>query len=208
MRCPNQVQGALEALASVDTVVVRRTPAEDAFGGFKYTITFTSDYNGGDIPALVASSAGLNGTAVATVCTDGANTGLCAGLGASTVTGNQVRSRAHLGICTLTVLGAAAALSHTECLPPEPDLMRVRVCVFGQLSGTFIITAGGVPTAALPYNITSTALQVALSALPAVGNVAVSRSGPDTQLGYVWSITYLALTGNVAEPGDLEALGA
>ena len=78
--------------------------------------------------------------------------------------------------------------------------MRVRVCVFGQLSGTFIITAGGVPTAALPYNITSAALQVALSALPAVGNVAVSRSGPDTQLGYVWSITYLALTGNVAEP--------
>lgn len=88
---PNQVQGALEALASVDTVVVRRTPAEDAFGGFKYTITFTSDYNGGNIPALVASSTGLNGTAVATVCADGANTGLCAGLGASTVTGNQVR---------------------------------------------------------------------------------------------------------------------
>ena len=78
--------------------------------------------------------------------------------------------------------------------------MHVRVCVFGQLSGTFIITAGGVPTAALPYNITSAALQAALSALPAVGNVAVSRSGPDTQLGYVWSITYLALTGNVAEP--------
>jgi hypothetical protein len=78
--------------------------------------------------------------------------------------------------------------------------MHVRVCVFGQLSGTFIITAGGVPTAALPFNITSAALQAALSALPAVGNVAVSRSGPDTQLGYVWSITYLALTGNVAEP--------
>lgn len=100
--------------------------------------------------------------------------------------------RAHLRFAlSLTVLSAFRLSLTYAC---------ARVCVFGQLSGTFIITAGGVPTAALPYNITSAALQAALSALPAVGNVAVSRSGPDTQLGYVWSITYLALTGNVAEP--------
>jgi hypothetical protein len=69
-----------------------------------------------------------------------------------------------------------------------------------QLSGTFIITAGGVPTSPLLFNITDAALQAALSALPAVGAVAVSRTGPNTQRGYVWSITYLAMTGNVPEP--------
>jgi hypothetical protein len=41
-------------------------------------------------------------------------------------------------------------------------------------------------------------MQAALSGLPAVGAVRVSRSGPTTQRGYVWTVTHTALAGNVA----------
>lgn len=58
-------------------------------------------------------------------------------------------------------------------------------------------------------------MAVALEALPNVGTVSVSRTGPDGQLGYSWKITFLDNpgsfppgSGNVADlTADIESLG-
>jgi hypothetical protein len=110
------VQAALEALDSIDTVNVRRSPAEDAFGAFVYTITFTSDYNGGDVPSLVAYSAGLNGTGVVSACADGLNTGGCVGHGPNTVTGNQVGMQLLRPRRSLHRTALVDRLSHASCV--------------------------------------------------------------------------------------------
>ena len=69
-----------------------------------------------------------------------------------------------------------------------------------QLGGSFTLTvttaltgALSATTAAIPYNADAPTLQAALLKLPNVpaGTIAVSRTGPDGQLGYSWTVTFL-----------------
>jgi len=64
-----EVASALEALSTIDSVDVYRTGPTDQ-GGYNWTVTFTSDYNAGDVPQLVSSYDDLTGSgAAATVTT-------------------------------------------------------------------------------------------------------------------------------------------
>jgi hypothetical protein len=54
-------------------------------------------------------------------------------------------------------------------------------------AGTFTVTYDGQTTSALAYNTTSTALQAALQALPAIGSGNVTVTGPSSQ---VYTITF------------------
>ena len=71
----------------------------------------------------------------------------------------------------------------------------------------------------IDFNAADTEMAVALEALPNVGTVSVSRTGPDGQLGYEWKITFLDNpgsfppgSGNVADLtadfSSLEGVGA
>jgi len=142
----NDVEVALEALPDIDTVAVVRT-GPDVYGGFRYTITFTSDMNAGNLPILVGEADGLEGTGNVTVCAKGSTLAPCTG---TSSTGNQI-------------------------------------------SGTFTITVGTKTTAAIPYNASAYQVQQALLSLNQT--VAVTRTGPDFQLGYSWTVSYTAAAG-------------
>lgn len=61
----------------------------------------------------------------------------------------------------------------------------------------------------IDFNAADTEMTVALEALPNVGTVSVSRTGPDGQLGYEWSITFLDNPGSFpAGSGDVALLTA
>ena len=64
-----------------------------------------------------------------------------------------------------------------------------------QLSGTYTLTLNGHTTAPVSFDVTDTQLKVALEALPNLGTVVVHRTGPDAQLGYSWTVTFLSNPG-------------
>ncbi|KAH9100136.1 hypothetical protein LEN26_016139, partial [Aphanomyces euteiches] len=66
-----------------------------------------------------------------------------------------------------------------------------------QLSGTFTLSFNGNPTGPLSFQATDVAVQTALQALPGIGNIKVLRQGPDYQLGYTWTVSFLTLKGPV-----------
>ncbi|CAM9541561.1 unnamed protein product, partial [Phaeothamnion confervicola] len=75
------------------------------------------------------------------------------------------------------------------------------------LDGTFTLTLRGWTTAPIDHDASDTAVKAALEALPNVGTVAVTRTGPDGQRGYAWSITFLSNPGYFPSgAGDVSAL--
>ena len=78
---------ALEGLPSIDEVDVRGEFAEH--GGSWFAVTFTSDLNSGDLPAIVADGTMLTGKgADVVVCVDGDRSGVCSG--AESVAGSRL----------------------------------------------------------------------------------------------------------------------
>ena len=61
------------------------------------------------------------------------------------------------------------------------------------LSGNFILDS----STSIPYNADETTLKTKLEAMTAKGSVAVSRTGPNGQNGYTWSVTFLTIEGDV-----------
>lgn len=60
---------------------------------------------------------------------------------------------------------------------------------------------------AIDFNAADTEVVTALEALPNIGSVAVTRQGPDGQLGYSWSITFVENPGYFpAGSGDVALL--
>jgi NAD(P)-dependent dehydrogenase (short-subunit alcohol dehydrogenase family) len=55
-------------------------------------------------------------------------------------------------------------------------------------------------TAAINYNATAASVQSALQSLPTIGSLAVSRTGPTSNDGYAWQVTFLS------NPGDIPLL--
>lgn len=63
-----------------------------------------------------------------------------------------------------------------------------------QISGSFNLSFGaGTTSARIAYNSTAADLTRSLESLPEIpqGTIAVSRSGPDLQRGYTWTISFL-----------------
>lgn len=64
-----------------------------------------------------------------------------------------------------------------------------------------------VPTQDIDFNAADTEVAAALEALPNIGSVDVTRKGPDGQLGYSWSITFVDNPGYFpAGSGDVSLL--
>jgi hypothetical protein len=144
-----EVASALEALSTVDSVDVFRAGPTDQ-GGYNWTVTFTSDYNGGNVPELTA------------VYRD---------------------------------LGGAGAAAQVATLRDGNELS-------GSFNVSFSDPVGvGFPAlATVPAGATPSELKAALEAV-GTGEVSVHRNGPDFELGYTWTVSFLE------HPGDLPLIG-
>jgi hypothetical protein len=71
-----------------------------------------------------------------------------------------------------------------------------------EISGSFRIAYNGEVTGPLSYDATPSQIQTALSAFSQLGVVEVSRTGPNVQRGYSWSITFV----DNMNSGDLPAI--
>ena len=70
------------------------------------------------------------------------------------------------------------------------------------IGGTFMLAFEGQQSSPIPYDATDAQMQAALQGLSNIDTVEVLRSGPDAQLGYVWTVTFTS----DAEPGPLPLL--
>jgi hypothetical protein len=67
------------------------------------------------------------------------------------------------------------------------------------IGGSFTLTFDGATTAAIATDASENDMRLALEALPGIATVAVSRSSPDFQLGYTWTVEFTSSmnSGNV-----------
>ncbi|CAM9580207.1 unnamed protein product, partial [Sphacelaria rigidula] len=107
----------------------------------------------------------------------------------------------------LTGNGAGVSI-YTDGTESSADRRGADASISGnQLSGTFTITLRGWETEAIDFNAADTEVVTALEALPNIGSVTVTRQGPDGQLGYSWSITFVENPGYFpAGSGDVSLL--
>ncbi|RHY58541.1 hypothetical protein DYB30_007255, partial [Aphanomyces astaci] len=101
---------------------------------------------------------------------------------------------------TLTTASSTAAVVNWILVTPGTST---------PLSGTFQLSYLGYSTTSLAFNEGASSVQSALNLLPSVGNVVVTRSVADPNMGYSWSITFLPnpAKANVQQRGDFQPLG-
>ena len=89
----------------------------------------------------------------------------------------------------------------SSSLTPVPTAVAaVSTAVEGNIiGGSYRLQFSGETTASLDYDAGSNDVRVALEALSSVGTVVVTRTGPDYQNGFVWTVTFTSPvnTGNV-----------
>ena len=172
------MQSALQALVAIDVVQVSRT-GPDVQNGYSWTVTFVSDVNAGDVPNLVLNPSGLTtsvpNTLNTTVCADGvlAPAGSPCVIPGSSTRGNQLS-----GTFSMFILSAPDGMPQ---LPYNYHVFQTNTTVTG-----------------IPYNATEAQLTslIQSQASSVAGSVAVTRSGPDPQRGYTWTITFTSAAGN------------
>jgi hypothetical protein len=69
--------------------------------------------------------------------------------------------------------------------------MNVSSIAGNQLGGMFQVSFNGKPSASIPFDASAAAFQQALTGIGA-GGFAVTRTGPDGQLGYSWTVSFLS----------------
>ncbi|GLE03445.1 hypothetical protein PINS_up012347 [Pythium insidiosum] len=73
--------------------------------------------------------------------------------------------------------------------------------------GAFSLRLGGYATAPIAFDASDTTVKRTLEALPNVGTVTVTRTGPSLRDEYVWSVTFVANPGQFpVGAGDMDAL--
>ncbi|KAJ0394774.1 hypothetical protein ATCC90586_000434 [Pythium insidiosum] len=73
--------------------------------------------------------------------------------------------------------------------------------------GSFSLRLGGYATAPISFDASDTTVKRSLEALPNVGTVTVTRTGPSLKDEYVWSVTFVANPGQFpVGAGDVDAL--
>jgi len=175
---PDEVKSALEALIEVDVVQVKRT-GPDVQNGYSWSITFVSDANTGDVPSLTINSSGLytsNPSTFSTfICTDGS---LLPGGSPCATVGSSVKGNWLSGTFSLAFTG-----------PPD------------RMPQALSVSASSATVTNIPYNASEAQLKSLIEAQAgsAIGTVSVTRSGPDPQRGYTWTITYTSALGDVPE---------
>lgn len=141
----SEVRQALEALNTVGEVVVERSAIDNQMG-YRWTVTFISSQNSGNVAPLAPDYSAL-------LVTNPTGTVL---MNVSSIDGNQ--------------LGGSFTL----------DFQR------GVLSQT---------SAPIAFDASASAFKAALEAMGSniipPGTISVARTGPDEQLGYSWTVTFL-----------------
>jgi hypothetical protein len=154
----NDVRLALEALSSIESVVVTRSSVTFQHG-YSWTVEFNGDMNDGNVNTLIPDYSGLTITS--------AQEGATAFINVTSRDGNEVG-----GDFVLT-------LDHG-----------------GQVESTDPIA----------FDATAEAFKEALESMPnniiPPGTIAVSRTGPDGERGYSWTVTFLSDYARTFE-GDL-----
>ena len=76
-----------------------------------------------------------------------------------------------------------------------------------EVSGTFVLDYRGYQTDPIDSDASNTQVQIRLEALPNIGTVRVTRTGPSPQKEYVWSVTFLSMPGSFPDgTGDIAVL--
>jgi len=165
-----ELQASLEALPTVGELAVTRS-GPDAQTGYVWAVTFMSDFNTGDVPAIAGNKAGLTpvkpGSAYLTVCTDGNSVGVCDG---SSVKGNELGGSFDLDFGGNIASGISYDASPTE--------MKTKLQA---LTGINLITV----TRGIAFKQDN------------MGRLVSSDDGPDPQLGYSWVISFTETEGDV-----------
>ncbi|KDO30965.1 hypothetical protein SPRG_04153 [Saprolegnia parasitica CBS 223.65] len=209
---PNQVETITTSAQDIDAVQVVTTtatpvqevqvittsaaPGQTLGGGFTLQLDTTSSGGSIQLSGVIGYTAGETGdrSCVKEIL------GAMANIGATGITG-VTRSVAdaqggyswsvtfaaamgnvpQLSVASSALIGAGADVKVTT--PTQGNVIA---------DGYFTLTFGGSTTANIAYNAAAAAVQTALQALPTVDTVSVTRSGPDNQQGYAWSITFLS----------------
>ncbi|KAF0700134.1 Aste57867_9322 [Aphanomyces stellatus] len=107
-----------------------------------------------------------------------------------------------------TLVFNAANLATKYSATAVANWMLVTPGTSTSLGGTFQLSYLGYTTTSLAYNEVPANVQSALNVLPSIAAVAVTRSGPDPNQGYSWSITFLPNPSkpNAQQRGNFEPL--
>lgn len=89
-------------------------------------------------------------------------------------------------------MGDVPQLATFNTLTPAPQAnVQADTLVNGNtLGGSFRLTFQQQTSAAIPHNAAAYEMQQALEAMSAIGGVDVTRSAPDHQGGYQWTVTF------------------
>ena len=171
---PGDVQAAMEQLVEVGVVEVTRS-GPDVQRGYGWTVTFVDNMNSGRVaPITIDASAltTLEGSPNVTLCVGGVLVpGSPCALPGSSVPGNQFTG-------TFNVTFTAP--------------------VDGMGGGGGSATVYGIPV-----NASASLFETMVEAIAGnvTGNISVTRTGPDLQQGYSWTVTFLSAMGGVPSFG-------
>jgi hypothetical protein len=94
-------------------------------------------------------------------------------------------------ITFITDIGDVDMLQATSSLTgTDADIVVEEVTKGNMLAGTFTLTYSAETTVAIAYNAEATTVKNVLEDLNSLGRVDVVRTGPDTERGYQWTITF------------------
>nr|AIG55740.1 secreted protein [Thraustotheca clavata] len=209
---PNEVQTITTSAQDVNTVQVVTTsatvvqevqvittsaaPGQTLGGGFTLQLDTTSSGGSVQLSGVIGYTAGASGdrSCVQEILQSMANIGINGITGVTRVGPDaqggyswQVTFAAAMGnlpqlsVASSALIGAGADVKVST--PTQGNVIS---------DGYFTLSFGGSTTVNIARDATSGAVQSALQALPTVGQVSVTRSGPDNQLGYSWTITFLS----------------
>jgi len=184
------LKDALETLPSIDTVNVIRGTVDDE-GGFAWTVTFSSHANKGNLTSMTIDDSWLEATGGgcgkcgvhAVVCTGGSEVAPCMG---NSVEGNDLD-----GTFTLTFAICKGGNDDGDACASDGD------CTGGG-------TCSSETTDPMPFDVTPSVMTTRLEALGDIEAVQVTRSEPDTERGYTWSISFTGM-GNIGNVPEMTA---
>lgn len=178
------VETALESLDSIGSASAVAVTTDqgniDSVGGVALLVSF--DGLGGDLPAIQGvDDALLGNNSRIIVCQDGVEEEFFAAGGPSNpaeylAARGLAEEDVQLCVSAATVLAAGSRAGN-------------------EVGGTFRLSFAGHVSAEIPHDAQPQELEAALEALPSVGDVAVTRSSPDSEGGYAWSVTFLSNPG-------------
>ena len=106
------------------------------------------------------------------------------------------------GGCGKCGVHAVVCTGGSEVTPCDGDSIEGN-----DLDGSFTLTLGAQTTDAMPFDVTPAVMTTKLEALGGIEAVQVTRSEPDTERGYTWSVSFTGQA-NIGDVTEMTADGA